>query len=472
MAKHPISLKEAALNMPNTFSLSMQKQFDPERIIDSCELNRAFSELKFNSMLHRSNIRKKRGCEALTLMFAFILIPFVKRSVTGFWNCGYLRNYVESRKDAFYRFLNNETFNWRKLVYLVAVKVIAMRDDVPFSEKTLIADDSICPKTGKSIELVSYHFDHKVKRSILGNQYLQLGFHNGLNFFPLDGAFHTSSRRPNNVMRDIDKRTNGWRRRKEALNKKTDVLLRMIERAWKSGIDASFVLFDSWFSHDVVIHKIMNIGYGVICRLKRGRVKYEYEGQCFTLKQLWQRFAKKKTVWIKDRAIKGFCLDVSLKMTGPARILFVSDGRKQWQAMLCTDTELEPDRILEYYARRWSIEVYFRDAKQMLRMGKEQSNTFDALVACQSLVMIRYLILVYIQIKRRLGTSVGPLFRQLADDQSIWMLSRRIWTHVKELIAKSSDILSHRIDPDTIFHFIEIIEDLIVEQTQLVTAKL
>jgi hypothetical protein len=57
----------------------------------------------------------------------------------------------------------------------------------------------------------------------------------------------------------------------------------------------------------------------------------------------------------------------------------------------------------------------------MLYMAKEQSNTFDALIACHSLVMIRYLLLVYILGKRRLTGPVGPLFRQLADDQSMLM---------------------------------------------------
>jgi hypothetical protein len=163
------------MTKPNTFSLSLQKQFENERIIDDYELNQTFTDLKFGSLVRRSNIVKKRGRDTLTLLFAFVLLPFLKRSLTGFWNCRYLHNYVQAHKDTFYRFLNNESFNWRKLVYLVALKTIAMSDDVPLKEKVLIADDSICPKSGKAIELVSYHFDHKVRRSILGNQYLQLG---------------------------------------------------------------------------------------------------------------------------------------------------------------------------------------------------------------------------------------------------------------------------------------------------------
>jgi hypothetical protein len=65
------------------------------------------------------------------------------------------------------------------------LKVIAHSEGTQLKEKVLIADDSISATTGKNIELVSYHFDHKVGRSILGNCYLQLGYHNGINFFPL-----------------------------------------------------------------------------------------------------------------------------------------------------------------------------------------------------------------------------------------------------------------------------------------------
>ena len=83
---------------------------------------------------------------------------------------------------------------------------------------------------------------------------------------------NTSTKRPNSNIRDIDKRTNGWKRRNEALSKKTDILVEMSQRAWNASIDASFMLFDSWFAHDDVISRINTCGYGVICRLKRNRV--------------------------------------------------------------------------------------------------------------------------------------------------------------------------------------------------------
>ncbi len=108
----------------------------------------------------------------------------------------------------------------------------------------------------------------------------------------------------------------------------------------------------------------------------------------------------------------------------------------------------------------------------MLYMAKEQSNTFEALVACHCLVMVRHLLLVYILSKRRLTGSVGPLFRRLADNQSMLMMAQSLWANVKELIIRSSDVLCYKIEPDTLFHFIDIIEDTIIGQTRIASAKL
>ena len=460
------------MKLNNTFSLSLQKQISKQKVVIDSEINNAFKELKFRSILNRSGIRKAKGYKTITLLFLVVLLPFIKRKLTDIWNSEYLRNTTNAQKDVFYRFLNYERFNWRKFVYLLALKVIACSDDVPLRQKVLIADDSLVPKSGKDIELVSYHFDHKTKRSVLGNQCLQLGYHNGINFFPLDVAFNTSSKRPNNKLRDIDKRTIGWHRRKEALNKKTTTLVSMIERAWKSGIDASFVLFDSWFSHDDVISKVYGIGYDVICRLKRGRVKYEYHGQKYTLKQLWQQVAKKQTVFLAGYHLKATCLNVKLPKTGDVRILFISDGKKDWHALLSTDTELEASEILHYYARRWAIEVFFKDAKQMLYMGKEQSNTFDAAVACYSMVMIRYLLLVYILSKRRINGPLGPLYRELSDENQLLSMAEKFWAYIKELIIRSSHVICYKIEPDIVLHLLDMIEDNIIAPAVLSTAKL
>ena len=458
------------MKINSTYSLSLQKQFKNQGL-DS-EINQALCELKIGNMLHRANIMKQKGYSTKELLFFILILPFIKRTLCSYWTTGWITKQTKAQKDTWYRFMNNERFNWRKLVTLLALKIINSSDDVPLKDKVLIADDSISPKTGKDMELVSYHFDHKSGKSILGNQYLQLGFHNGIDFFPIDVGMNTSTKRPNSNIRDIDKRTNGWKRRNEALSKKTDILVEMSQRAWNAGIDASFMLFDSWFAHDDVISKINACGYGVICRLKRGRVKYEYQGKNYTLKQLWQQVAKKQTQYIGNFHLKAFCLNAKLPKTGDVRLLFVSDSKKDWQVLLSTDLELNASEILTYYSRRWAIEVFFKDAKQMLNMGKEQTRTFDAVIASHSIVMIRYLLLRYILNKRRITGSIGSIFKNIADEHQMLLFAEKTWNYVKEQLFKSMKLISHKIDTEFVMHLFEIIDDIVFEQMNLLSAKL
>ena len=50
-------------------------------------------------------------------------------------------------------------------------------------------------------------------------------------------------------------------------------------------------------------------------------------------------------------------------------------GKKDWALFVCTDTTLSTSKILEVYALRWGIEVYFKEAKQHLGFLAEQTRT-------------------------------------------------------------------------------------------------
>jgi SRSO17 transposase len=453
-------------------SLSLQKEIKRRNLSLDSEIQGALKALRIKSMLARCNIVKQRGYATIVLLYWLLLLPFIMKRLTALWSDTAVSRIFDAKKDAYYRFLNNERFNWRALIYRLALRIIAVCDDTPLKEKTLIIDDTLKEKTGKHMELVSYHFDHTSGRSVLGYQCVQLGYHNGKSFFPLDCAFHTSKKRPNTSLKDIDKRTSGWKRRKEALNKKTVVVVDMVKRAWTQGIDASYVLFDSWYAHDVLICRIVDIGYGVICRLKAGQVKYTYRGKPYTLRQLWIHHAKRDARWIHGFPYKGACLPVTLPKSGEVSLLFVSDGKKEWNAFLCTNRDLEPSDILSYYARRWAIEVFFKDAKQLLYLGKEQSESFDAVVASYSLVMIRYLLLVHILHKYRCPGSLGPLFKDLVETHLKLIMVETMWGYIKQIMIMSSTLFLAEIEPDKFLRFLDIVEDAILMQVQETTAKL
>ncbi len=463
--------KEAAMKQFRTFSLSMQKQIKEQNIMMESAIDKSFINLGFRSLLHACNICKIRGHSPIEILYALVLLPFLNISMTSLWAKKSVKMTLEAQKDSYYRFLNCEQFHWRRFIYRLFLR-ISSTSKASLQDKVLIVDDTVIPKTGKKMEMVGYHYDSGKKRTRLGYKLLQLGYHDGVNFYPVDMTVHTSNNRPNEKSRTIDKRTIGWRRRQEAGEKRTDALLKMLDRAWKSGIDASFVLFDSWFAHDSVISSIVGIGYGVICRLKRNRVKYLYDGQAYTLKQLWQKVAKNKAISLQRGSVKGFCLDVSLPKSGRVRLLFISNGKKDWQAFLCTDTDMDASQILDYYARRWSIELYFKDAKQMLYLGKEQSEIFEAVIASISITMIRYLLLVYLMRQMHPVGPVGPLFKELAETQLQLLFLEKIWLYIKELMITSSDLFYLESDKDNLFQLINFIENIITEQLAKPTAKL
>ena len=69
-------------------------------------------------------------------------------------------------------------------------------------------------------------------------------------------------------------------------------------------------------------------------------------------------------------------------------------GKHDGAAFLTTDLSLAPQRILELYAMRWAIEVYFKEAKQHLGFLQEQSNHYAAYVASIHLTAMRFCMLV------------------------------------------------------------------------------
>ncbi len=92
-------------------------------------------------------------------------------------------------------------------------------------------------------------------------------------------------------------------------------------------------------------------------------------------------------------------------------------NRKDWLAIISTDTELDEKEIIRIYGKRWDIEVFFKTCKQMLKLESEcKSLSYDALTAHVSIVFTRYMVL---SVEKRLNEddrTVGELFFLMADE--------------------------------------------------------
>ena len=82
--------------------------------------------------------------------------------------------------------------------------------------------------------------------------------------------------------------------------------------------------------------------------------------------------------------------------TMPVRIVLVRDpkGRRKDDCFFSTDPTMTPETILETYARRWSLEVAFRDSKQLLGFERSQARTAKAVTRTGPFAFVAYTVTV------------------------------------------------------------------------------
>lgn len=169
-------------------------------------------------------------------------------------------------KNTYYRFLNEISYNWKKFLLLLAVKVTAAFDRLtrPERVKVLVLDDSVIKRNRSSkVELLARVYDHVEHKFQKGFTLLTLGWCDGYSFVPVGFnllSSATKSNRYQEMTEDIDCRSNGYKARKESLMAKTDAAILLIERALNAGVQADYVLLDTWFTTEPMIKSILSRG--------------------------------------------------------------------------------------------------------------------------------------------------------------------------------------------------------------------
>jgi hypothetical protein len=227
------------------------------------------------------------------------------------------------------------------------------------------------------------------------------------------------------------------------------------------------VLCDSWYSWPGFISSIRGISEDlhVICRLKDSNVRYGYCGKTYRLSELYQKI---KSSFKKDArtGLRIARVTVTLPESGhEAALVFSRDYREpeendingtrkekepKWVAFLSTDTHLHASTIIRKYTNRWSIEVCFKECKQLMELGKDQSTSFNAQVCATTLSFLRYNLLGFLNEIEKYPT-MGGLFEHLAEQSAMFTYAHRLWEFFRGLFKRSLEC---------IFEFLKIENDL------------
>jgi hypothetical protein len=161
--------------------------------------------------------------------------------------------------------------------------------------------------------------------------------------------------------------SHGYKRRLEALTRKPDAVVNLLQRALSAGFIADFVLMDSWFTQAPLLRQLNAMGLPVIGMIKEMKQRYRLNGKLMTLKELYATLPKNKS----NEILGSIIAETSCGL--PVKLVFVQNRnkRRDWLAILSTDLTVSADEVVRVYGMRWSIETFFKFTKSYLKLGTE-----------------------------------------------------------------------------------------------------
>jgi len=411
-------------------------------------------KFKFKTLCHTVGIQKADGFSVTEIMTLLLLLPLMAlKNVHQLYKSTYAEK-ATMQKDTLYRMKNNERYPWRSLLYAVAKRfkvLVGINNEQKDTVTALILDDTIDQRVGYKIENVSHVFDHVLRKTVYGFKILVLTFYDGTSSIPLDFSIHSEKKLARKKARlqykkNVDPRSNGGKRRKEAKTSKGDQAIAMLKRAAKHGFLANYVLCDSWFSSKEFIKTIRGIAGGamhVIAGIRNDKRKYAFQGQLFNASAI---IAKLKSEGSAHRCrkfnIRYFEAVVEYPDIGMVKLFICRYPRQtKWRVFVSTDTSLSFMEMMKIYGIRWTIEVMFRETKQYLQLGGCQSRDFDAQIAHTTITLILYTFLTYL---KRMDSyeTLGELFRSIQQDICEKTLAERLWELFEQLLTTMIEVIS------------------------------
>ena len=253
----------------------------------------------------------------------------------------------------------DESYLWKAMkdIVLATVRKAAQQTNEPIFA---IYDDTISKKTKPSsqashpIEATEFHFSHLECKTVWGHQLLAGLLSVGSLTLPYYFEHYERG----------------------SISKIDSVC--QIASSLPTAIGPAYALCDSWFTCTKVIEAHFKKGYHFIGGLKTNRIIYP-QGIRTSIKDFATHIRKDdvRLVTVNRQSYWVYRYEGALNDLDNAVVLITwhEDALFNPKAMRCflsTDTELDTQRTLEYYSKRWPIEIFFRQTKGNLGINQYQ----------------------------------------------------------------------------------------------------
>ena len=320
-------------------------------------------EFQIGQLLFKCNAKKVKGIPVIEVFRYLFCLIFLARSMyiqkkTGVFDGSFCKNTV-------YCFLNNPKINWLRFTTLLSTRIINVFMK-PLTDENrrdvFIIDDSLFDRSrSRKTELLAKVFDHYSMKFKSGYHMLTLGWSDGNSFVPVNHCLLSSADDKNPLCKatNFDDRSLAGKRRKQSRRKATEVMIDLVKTAQLSGMSAKYVLFDSWFSSPKTITALKtDCGLDTIAMVKKSsKIQYGYQDGRYNIKEIYRQCKKR-------RGRSRYLLSVDITVGDeaiPAKIVCVRNisRKKDWLAIICTNTTISEEEIICIYGKRWDIEVFF-----------------------------------------------------------------------------------------------------------------
>ena len=403
-------------------------------------------DIKILKILKQSNfVKRDVGYPPFQIILHFIYMlvmqkrqsSFIKQSDSAFG------------KDAYYRFIKERRYNWRKLLLLSTTALLKKIKPLhKFGEyRLLIIDDTVEPKRGKCIEgSCKYIWSNKEHRTINALNIVSLNYADSHSTFQLDFSLKMNDSRRKDISEfttSLHHRSNAYKRKCEIINSKNTLAIEMLERALDSGVEADYLLIDSWYAKPNFIKQANDLGMPIIARLPNNKLIWNFKGKQKTLNAIYNSL---KDVRYKHNGKHGkisytyFDVIVDHSLLGKVKLVFLYTG-KNLLVFISTDLSLSAKEILETYKKRWNIEQGYKDLRSLFGLGCEENRIYEAIIAKITLSMFAYNIVSYINRIKHEPQTLGELFRDLECELEALAISMQLFIKILTKISEIQNVV-------------------------------
>ena len=408
-------------------------------------------EIKITKILKQSNfIKRNVGYPPfqIILHFVYMLVmnkrqsTFVKKSDSAFG------------KDAYYRFIKESRYNWRKFLMLSTTVLLQRIKPLHKSgeHRLLIIDDTVEAKRGKFIEgSCKYVWSNKEHRTINALNIVSLNYADSHSTFQLDFSIKMNDSRRKDISEftsTVHHRSNSHKRKVESLKGKNILAIEMLERALEQGVDADYLLIDSWYAKPNFIEKANDLGMPVIARLPNNKLIWNFKGKHKTMNTIYENlknYRHKSSGKHGKISYKYFDAIVEHAVLGKVKLVFLHTG-KDLLVFISTDITIAGKEILATYKKRWNIEQGYKDLRNLFGLGKEENRIYEALIAKITLSMFAYNIVSYINRIKHEPQTLGELFRDLECELETLAISMQLFIQILTKISEIQNVVKDNKD--------------------------